>query len=277
MTPDFEKINERMEQASLNDFAPNFNKEAEWLQLSQKLHPIKRRSLIPIWSYAAAILLLLAGGTWFAWHLSYTNDQPVAAQQPTKNITPTPGNKTVPAADTTTTPKTTLAQTDNPENGIKPSDNKNSLIIKKRPPIHKASIFANNRSTKSFICNSTPCPLQICISQTMKCPDIQPAAISSCSTLEPDQSALLSYKAHDKIAKNCSLTVNEIEITSIATGETILLNASSSPSTAQDVFNYITGKKKGDILAGMFNSDCNHQTQKHGLRLDNSYGNLIIQ
>ncbi len=277
MIPDFEKINERMEQASLNEFAPHFNKETEWLKLSQKLHPIKRRPLIPIWSYAAAILLLLSGGSWLAWHLSYPNDQPVAAHHSAENRLPTPGNNTVPTTDTATTPKATLAQIDNSKSEIKPSDNKNSAIIKKRPPLHKASILANHHATKSFICNSTPCPLQICISQTMKCPDIQPAAISSCSTLEPDQSALLSYKAHDKIAKNCSLTVNEIEITSIATGETILLNASSSPSTAQDVFNYITGQKKGDILAGMFNSDCNHQTKKHGLRLDNSYGNLIIQ
>ena len=277
MTPDFEKINERLEQASLNEFAPQFNKESEWLQLSQKLHPVKKRMLIPTWSYAAAILLLLAGGTWFARHLSSTHEQPVAAHEAAKNIIPTPTNKTAPAADTTTTPKATLAQTYKPENDIKPNNYKNAATLKKHPPLHKESILTDHHTTKSFICNSTPCPLQICISQTMKCPDIQPAAISSCSTLEPDQSALLSYKAHDKIAKNCSLTVNEIEITSIATGETILLNASSSPSTAQDVFNYITGQKKGDILAGMFNSDCDHQTQKHGLRLNNSYGNLIIQ
>ena len=276
MIPDFEKINERMEQASLKEFMPGFDKEAEWLQLSQQLHPTRRKMLLPTWSYAAAILLLLAIGGWIVWNVTHNNDRPIATKLPAKESVPLPINKKMEVADTTIISKPTLAQTE-PENEIKPNKYKNSVTIKKHPPTHKGYDLAKNYTTKSFICNSTPCPIQICISQTMKCPDIQPAAISSCSTLEPDQSAQLSYKAHDKIAKNCSLTVNEIEITSIATGETILLTSNSSPSTAQDVFSYITGQKKGGILAGMFNSDCNHQTAKHGLRLDNSYGNLIIQ
>ena len=274
MTPDFEKINERLEQASLNDFMPGFDKEQEWLRLSHQLHPVKIRKLIPVWAYAAAILLLLAGGSWLAWLLSGSSTQPLATHTPI-NI---PQNKTTaitPSKDIT--PALPIAKSDNPENETKTNRYKNVVTIKRHTPPHKTYRSLNDYKTKDFICNSTPCPLQICISQTMKCPDIQPAAISSCSTLEPDQSGKLVYKAHDKIAKNCSLTVNEIEITSIETGETILLNASSTPSTAQDVFNYITGKKKGDILAGMFNSDCNHQTKKHDLRLNNSYGDLIIQ
>jgi len=277
MIPDFEKINERMEQASLKELMPGFDTEAEWLQLSQQLHPAKRKMLLPKWSYAAAVLLLLAFGSWIAWQVTHTNDLPVATKLPVSETAPLPVNKKMEVADTVIANKPMVAQTNNHENETQPSQHKNSTVIKKHPPTHNGYDLAKNYTTKSFICNSTPCPIRICISQTMKCPDIQPAAISSCSTLEPDQSAQLSYKAHDKIAKNCTLTVSEIEITSIATGETILLNANSSPSTAQDVFSYITGQKKGGILAGMFNSDCNHQTVQHGLRLDNSYGNLIIQ
>jgi hypothetical protein len=274
MIPDFEKINERMEQASLNEFMPGFNKEQEWLRLSSQLHPVKERKFTPMWSYAAAILLLLAGGSWLAIRLAGTHKPQIAAH---KTIN-TPQNQIAvitPAKDVIPAPP--VAKSDNPANETEPNNYKNTVAVKRHIPPHKTYKSFNKYPAKGFVCNNTPCPIQICINQTMHCPNIQPAAISSCSTLEPDQSGRLTYKAHDKIAKNCSLTVNEIKITSIATGETILLNASSTPSTAQDVFNYITGKEKGDILAGMFNSDCNHQTKKHDLRLNNSYGDLIIQ
>ncbi len=274
MIPDFEKMNERMEQASLEELMPGFNKENEWLQLSQKLHTQKTRRLIPIWSYAAAVLLLIAGSIWFTTSFETHDQKSITKQnrpeeQNTKPIV-SPTNSSVNI-------KPAVAQSDPHQNENKPEKNKNAVAIKKHSSGHKPHYVVSNYTAKDFICNGTPCPLQICINQTMQCPDVQPATISSCSTLEPDQSGQLTYKAHDKIAKNCSLTINEIEITSIATGETILLNASSTPSTAQDVFSYITGQKKGDIIAGMFNSDCNHKTKKHGLRLNNSYGDLIIQ
>ena len=266
MIPDFDKINERMEQASLKEFMPGFDKEQEWLQLSQQLHPLKKNKIIPIWSYAAAVLLLLAGGCWLAWFLSGTHKTPsIVITTPIK-----PMKSILPITDTANTVKPIAPQTDT--SGI----NKNVVAIRKHIPPHKAYTLKHYK-TENVICNGTPCPIQICISQTMQCPHTNPADISSCSTLEPNQSTSISYKAHDKIAKNCSLTINQIEIKSIATGETILLNASSSPSTAQEVFSYITGQKKGDILAGMFNSDCNHQTHKHDLRLNNSYGDLMIQ
>lgn len=272
MIPRFEKMNERMEQASLKEIMPGFNKEQEWQKLSRQLHPAKKRMLIPAWSYAAAILLLLAGGIWFL--LSYDKH----GQQITKqDYIPGTQSKTTIAAPTDSLNAKPAVVQNTPGNKTKPAKYKNAVAMKKHGPTHKTYTLVNNYKTKSIICNSTPCPIQICINQTVQCPDIQPATISSCSTLEPDQSGQLTYKAHDKIAKNCSLTINEIEITSIATGETILLNASSTPSTAQDVFSYITGQKKGDILAGMFSSDCNHKTKHYGLKLNNSYGDLIIE
>ena len=273
MIPDFEKMNERMEQASLKELMPDFDKDQEWMQLSQKLHPLTQRKFIPAWSYAAAILLLLAGGIGLTKFISDSNNPPIIAAQP---VAGTAWAKVILPDDTTLNTKPAIVS-DVLDNEIKHNKNavvKNTVALKKHRQGYNP---VNSYKTKDIICNGTPCPIQICISQTMKCPNIPPATISSCSTLEPDQSQRLGYKAHDKIAKNCSLTVNEIEITNIATGETILLNASSSPSTAQDVFSYISGQKKGDILAGMFNSDCNHKPKKQNLRLNNSYGDLIIQ
>jgi hypothetical protein len=131
-------------------------------------------------------------------------------------------------------------------------------------------------TTRETVHNGTPCPLEISISQIMKCPNSKPAAISSCNTLEPGQSAQLTYKASENIASNCSLTVKEIEIRSVATGEIILLDA-SSPITAQEVFGYLSGEKQGDIYAGIFNSDCNNRGRKHNVRLGNKEGNITIQ
>jgi hypothetical protein len=126
------------------------------------------------------------------------------------------------------------------------------------------------------ILNSTPCPIEICISQTMQCPDKKPAEISSCSVLEPEQSGQLSFKSHDKVAKNCSLTVEEITITSVRTGESIILDQKST-TTAQDLFRYISGEKKGEVLAGVFHADCDHQVSDRGLHFDNRSGNWIFQ
>ena len=271
MIPDFEKINERMEQASLNDFMPGFDKEQEWQKLSRQLHPVKKQ--IPVWSYAAAaaMLLLLAGGGWLALSLSGTNSHEATAQITAPD---TVGQKIIaPVA----APDPVSVKAAEPESQNNNTGNETTPATKKHGTNQKVYATAGNYSRKDIIRNGTPCPIEICINQTMNCPNVQPANISSCSTLEPDQSGQLTYKAHDNIGKNCSLTINEIEIRSIATGETILLTSNSSPSTAQEVFSYITGQRKGDILAGMFSSDCNHKTEKHKLRLDNSYGKLIIQ
>jgi hypothetical protein len=269
MTPDFENINERMERASLKELMPGFDKEAEWLQLAGKLHPAKKKMHLPMWSYAAAILLLLGVGIWFILPPT-SKDQPTIVHQ----SVPTP---VVPLADTSSKTQPAIAHADIPIKEVKPGRNENLIVTKKHMRLHKDHDLVTKYTAKDFICNGTPCPIQICINQTVTCPHTQPATITSSSTLEPDQSGQLRYKGHDKIAKNCSLTVNEIEITSIATGETILLNTNSTPSTAQDVFNYITGKKKGDVLAGMFSLDCDHQEQKHGVRLNNRHGDLIIE
>lgn len=65
MEQDFEQsMRDSLEGASLDDLAPDFDKEGEWDRLNQRLHP-KRRTVIPfMWSHAAAVLVGVTIG-WF--------------------------------------------------------------------------------------------------------------------------------------------------------------------------------------------------------------------
>jgi hypothetical protein len=145
-------------------------------------------------------------------------------------------------------------------------------IAKKEPTRYELAKLADDCKTKGEICNGTPCPLQICIIQKSTCDKDQPYPISNCSILEPDKTGQLYYKGFDgKAYDNCSLSVAEIKITRMTTGETITLNDHSAV-TAQEFFNYITGNKQGEITAGIFTADCNSNYIEHGLSMDNSYG-----
>jgi hypothetical protein len=161
--------------------------------------------------------------------------------------------------------------------GMAPENTLPVAVTKKHGIAHKSTTTIDAHTATGRIYNNTPCPIELRISQMMKCPNIQPKDISTSSTVEPDQSGQLNYKEKQGIAKNCSLTVKEIEIRSLATGETILLNSISIPATAQEVFSYITREKRGDVIAGVLNYDCDKKTRRHSLRLNNRDGNLIIE
>jgi len=263
MIPDFEKrLIDKMDQASLKELMPEFDKEQEWQRIAQKLQP-RNKLLLPVWSYAAAILVLcsIAGFTWY----SFTNTRQVV----TKDNLPV-SHGVLALNDTGNADKSIAADT---LSGSKPA----IAVIKKQTVQYKSNNIVRKRTANDVIYNGTPCPVELRISQIMRCPDKQPKAISSSSTLEPDQSGQLNYKENNTLGRNCSLTIKEIEIKSIATGEVILLNSNSTPSTAQQVFSYITREKQGDILAGMFNYDCDKKTRKHSLKLDNRDGNLVLE
>ena len=142
---------------------------------------------------------------------------------------------------------------------------------------HRIDELFDYYRTKEFICNGTPCPLQICILQTIQCKNDAPSAVATCSTIEPDQAGQLKYKVNTAQTHDCNVTIDEIRITRVNTGETIVLNASSKPSTAQDLFDYITGQKEGDLLTGIFHTDCNKNTDNEKLTIDNNYGSYIIK
>jgi len=271
MTPEKDmRLRELMEQAPLGDVAPGFDKDVTWEQLSGTMREGGKRRLAFAWAYAAAILLLLACAGFVMWHMDSTQQEVVNNKS---NVVPPPVTDNV-VTDTAENNEA-IAVTTPVDTIIKKQEVKDIAVRKQT--LQRVYASAKRYQTKDIICNGTPCPIQICISQTMKCPNTQPKPISTCATLESDESVKLDYKEHHEVARNCSVTVDEIEIKSVATGETIILNATSAPYTAQDVFSYIKGEKKGDIMAGVFRHDCDQQNKNQGLRLDNSYGDMIIR
>jgi hypothetical protein len=237
------------------------------------------------WAKVAAALLLLAGGSWLAYFLA----SPARTQQTIAAASkPDPVNEPFPAKSNIVVEPVAVnnenAGTENTATAYEGVKHEELAIRHRATALKTKTKFAKRtRSyglfkydrTNDFICNNTPCPIEICIIQTIKCPNGEPSAISSCSILEPDESGQLRYKAFDKITRNCMATVDEIRIKRVSTGETLVLNSESKPTTAQEFFNYITGQKKGGITAGMFHTDCNNNKDDCGLTFDNS--NLTLQ
>ena len=237
------------------------------------------------WVKIAAALLLLAGGSWLAYFTAGTGKAPqtIAANpkpNPVNESFPAKNNAVVEAVAINTENVTTESATVNYKvaHHEKAMARRKAIALKPKAKFIKESrdngLFKYNKSN-DFICNSTPCPIEICIIQSVKCPNGEPAAISNCSILEPDESGQLRYKAFDKITRNCMATVEEIRIKRVSTGETLVLNSESKPTTAQEFFSYITGQKKGGIIAGIFHTDCNNNQDDCGLTFDNS--NLTLQ
>ncbi len=237
---------------------------------------------------AAAIILLLGGGlliysNFFKGNDTYqvsatsTNDDPVNVKltdtdSNTDNITTTRADEAAQQQEEVSAVANDLTQSEKPLADSKSSPSR-FIDVKYQPALGKS---VSHRSRQS-ICNTTPCPIEICIIQKVKCPgDNEASAISTCSILAPDESGQLHYKSFDHITKSCNTDVEEIRIRRVSTGETIVLNAHSKPTTARDFFNYINGEKKGDILAGMFHKDCNNHADDCGLIFNNDYG-IIMQ
>ncbi len=257
------------------------NEDEAWTRFKQRIDsgkPVSKSSAFAQsynWMKIAAVLLLMVGsGAWFynSYWVGKNIEPPMVAQS--KPITNTP-IVSAPKTETTNDTNTKTKQEIPGANDVV-TVQKTSRVIASKDIKTKQSVIVRDPGN-GYICNNTPCPIQICINQTMKCPNNKPAAITTYSTLQPDQQGELDYKANNKIAKNCSLTIKDIEIKSIATGEMIILNENSTPATAQELFSYITRQKKGDILAGSFHKDCNNQVGEHGLVFDSKDGNWVMQ
>jgi len=128
--------------------------------------------------------------------------------------------------------------------------------------------------SKEEICNSTNCPLEICILQSLE-GDGKTTSFSHCSLLAPDGSGSLHYRSVNDTTEYCRAPVAEIRIKRVNTGETIVLNSETNV-TAQEFFDYITGNKKGDIVAGIFDTDCNNHCIDQSIRIDNRLGIPMI-
>ncbi len=238
------------------------------------------------WMKAAAILLLVAGGSWVAYN--YTSKphltEEAVAVSPATGIpvrqSATPSNN---VAETTALPDA-QQQTGNAEASVV-SHVKNPLLLidatvtGAMPAKYVAShpSLADNCKAENYVCNNTPCPLEVCILQKSDCNSDKPYTVSNCSVITPDEeSGTLFYKDGERVAKqNCNMEVAEIRIKRISTGETIVLNENSHLS-AQDAFEYITGQRKGEIVAGSFKEDCNSVAANYNLRISNQHGNLLF-
>ena len=256
-----QQLNDELGKADIKDLLPDFDNEQAWAELSHKMQPKKKVMSLPVWRYAAAILLLITAGYLTRYFTESYSQIAVTDDKENRN-------------------EATSAKTDTAHNVVLDIAGPSTFAAatdKKQPAHRKPTNTGRKFAANDVIYNGTPCPIELRISQTMRCPNHSPTPILSSSTLAPDKSAQLNYKESNTLGKDCSLTLKEIEIKSIATGEVILLNAKSSPSTAQEVFGYITREKEGRVLAGVFNRDCGKKNRKHNLRLDNSDGNLILE
>ena len=282
------------EQSRLLAAGSTIDADDAWARFKQRRQqPAAATKQIPLqtpyrWVKIAAALLLLAGGGWLAYfQASYPKPETISGVVKEKPIVAAPG---IPKyADSHVNVKNAGVKTQ----VIAKSDIKKSSDEVSERSLHRVSYMSKKSTkpfknyyskalystsrTKGFICNSTPCPIEICITQSVKCRHDRSTPISTCNVLEPDQSGKLHYTALNKISRHCKATIDEITITMISTGETIVLNDHSTPSTAQNFFNHITGKKKGEVYAGVFHSDCNNETDNCGLTFDSNYGNLILQ
>lgn len=257
-----QRMYDELDRTKADELVPGYDAEQDWQRLAMKL-PRRKRLSMPIWARAAAVLLLVAvGGMWYM--RGNDNDVPdvvgATMQQP-EGVGQSSGTRNEDPMVTAT-------------NGNDSDDEPRETV-----PVTPASAVHKDRRVvaSATIRNSTPCPIELRINQEMKCPNARPKPITSSSTVEPDQAVPLNFKNETAVAKNCSLTVKEIEIRSIATGEVILLDGNSAPFTAQEVFCYLTQEKQGDILAGVFDHDCERRNRKHNLRLDNRDGKLTLQ
>lgn len=241
------RMKETAEKACIEDVLPEFDSEQQWQVLHRSLNPVHRPSVS--WRYAAGIAILM-GAAALLWILTGrgTESSAVASAQKIQEDATIPREKrkgNQPLAATT------------------PDGNE----IKTR----------RHLMTTGKVRNSTPCPIELCISQTMKCPNKDHEYLTASSTLQPDQTGELKFSENQPIAANCSLSVKEIEIRSPATGEVILLSAASNPATVEEVYRYLTGEKKGAVLAGAFDRDCNNRRNRQNLRLSNTEGHLVIE
>jgi len=273
---------------------PAISTDEAWKKFQLGLHkqqPVPKK-IVSLGRYnglkAAAVLLLLAGtGLFTVLHNRTASNRMATADHPERPAVQ--AGQVQGAAGISQVKQEITGQKEVTPNNIPgtppkkdkaPQASKESLAIKKKVKSTKTFAFKptyTRTKINGFICNSTPYAFEICIIQSVKCKNTATKATSTCNVLEPDQSGKLRYEAIGKTRKNCRATIDEITITKISTGETIVLNSHSKPTTAQNFFNHITGKKKGDVFAGMFHCDGQDDKDDCGLTFDSNFGNLSLQ
>lgn len=273
--------------------ASSVDENAAWEKFKNRTDKERTINFRPAyrWAKVAALALLIISAS-VVLYTNYISTDATSLEVTTNDKPDNPVNIKMPDArqltiNTTSAPSDTEPETQGndlasgsgkpelvPENVNEAKASAKFINVKYEPGLSTA----HHGHTKKYVCNATPCPLEICIIQKVRCPgEHEPAAISTCSVLAPDEAGQLHYKSFEHITKNCDTDVEEIRIKRVSTGETIVLNANSKPATARDFFSYITGEKTGDILAGMFHKDCNNRSDDCGLIYNTDFGSIIMQ
>lgn len=260
-----ENIRDIMKDSRLSELYPDFDKEAEWKALAGKLKGAGKGSNTwrTVMKAAAAVLVIstLGGYALYSWNNKTNNNNTQAAR-----VAPAPASQ--PAMD--------LAQiagdTAHDRSDAPPPVKGTKHIY----PVARHETHQRIAAVTEPICNATQCALEICILQTMKCGNGKSTEISDCRTLEPDQAGQLRYK-DPEVRTGCVVTVDEIRITRINTGETIIINSASQPASANDVMRCLTGEASCNMLAGMFETNCDNEPQQGKLKIDSKGGDVILQ
>jgi hypothetical protein len=274
----YEQFRQIWSESSKLAIATNVNEDEAWQHFKERTAQYKAPGSGSFnWVKIAAILVLLAGAAWLTYTTLQHKEQTIVNTK--KLMAPLPVASKVIEAQTKTKE---IVETSKPavekREDCKKKDSKATAVgssTRLATENNMTGLYSYYKK-KKIVCNGTACPIEICIVQSAKCKDREDAEISTCNTLEPDESGQLRYKTYDKTLANCTLTIEEIRITRLSTGETIVLN-DSTPVKAIDLFNYMTGKKKGDIVAGIFHTDCNNDNHSHDLTFDNKLGDLLLK
>ncbi len=256
-------LNSRMEEAGIRELMPEFDKDAMWHQISSRM-PQKKR-ITPWPRLAAACILLVTGGI-SVWLLVSDNiDSSLSGRVATKQDNWRTG---------------VLPEWPKERKNIIHTSEKDKVIVttgdkRQQSTNERNKYIASLQRSGEFVCNSTPCPLEICITQIMKCADGTASAITSCSTVDPDQARQMRFNNNG--GSDCSVTIDEIRIKRVNTGETIVLTGDSEPSTARELFDCLTGNADCNLLAGVFNNNCDNEHGPLELKIEKEGGSLILE
>lgn len=273
MTHEEEKyLQHKMDTASLKELFPEFDKDAEWAALSGKMKP---RS-VPVykWMRVAAVLLVVVG---IGGYKLLVDGNKNAIEQNTVMVSPQ-STDVQPTEASKEPAMATPANINRPQLAAIATKAKKAVFISNKPSqgIQAMALATGTYGkTTEAICNATKCAIEICISQTVKCKDKAPAAVADCRTLEPDQAGPLKYTDPERYG--CTVTVDEIRIKKVATGETIVINSESQTGSAEEMLQCFTGEKKCDMMAGFFDTDCNNNNSPRKITIDSHYGDVTIQ
>lgn len=260
-------LQEKMNQAKLEEVLPGFDKEAEWAICSNLLDKKKTVFQVKRIAVAAVLLAVVSLIGYYAYITNSTLDAPKV-------------NIQSPIQPPHTTPKSELAKLQ----PIQPASNGTSEIpahtkkIKHSLPAIAVSPTAMvTEKITAPICNATRCAIEICVYQTIHCMNKAPAAVADCRILEPNQSGQLQYKIQGNPTNDCNVTVDEIRIKKVNTGEIIVINATSQPATAEEFLNCLSGEVPCDLLAGLFKTSCSADSTQRKVAIDSHYGDVIIK